>query len=130
MASAPCVRWGAIALVLDNEAFRHGFLSARQWYFADMYGEDGRAPQEPHHATTLTSEEVLRLVVMPDDQGRYHFYENLASIPGLSRWRAFVAHLSLMKQNITAIAWPNKNIFVGVYQRRITRDGTTSHASL
>ncbi len=42
-------------------------------------------------------------------------YENLASIPGLSRWRAFVAHLSLMKQNITAIAWPNKNIFVGVY---------------
>jgi hypothetical protein len=71
---------------------------------------------------------------MPDDQGRYHFdemgYENLASIPGLSRWRAFVAHLPLMKQSITAKSKPNKNIFVGVYQRRITRDGTTSHPSL
>lgn len=32
-------------------------------------------PQEPHHATTLTGEEVLRLVVMPDDQGRCHFDE-------------------------------------------------------
>jgi hypothetical protein len=85
-------------LVLDNETFRRGFLSARQWYVADIDGEDGRAPQEPHHNTTLTSEEVPRLVVMPDDQGFYHFdeigYENLASIPGLSRWRAFVAHLS------------------------------------
>jgi hypothetical protein len=69
-----------------NEAFRRGFLSARQWYFADIYGEDGRAPQEPHHATTLTSEEVLRLVVMPDDQGRYHFdemgYEDLPEYLG------------------------------------------------
>ena len=47
-----------------------GFWRARQWYFADMYGEDGRAPQESHHETALTSEEVLRLVVMPDEQGR------------------------------------------------------------
>lgn len=72
--------------LLDSEPFRRGFLSARQWYFADIYREDGRAPQEPHHATTLTSEEVLRLVVMPDDQGRYHFdemgYENLPEYLG------------------------------------------------
>ena len=72
MAQTPCVPWGTITLILDNEAFRRGFLSACQWYFADIYGEDGRAPQEPHHATTLTSEEVLRLVVLPDEQGRYH----------------------------------------------------------
>ena len=75
------VQWGTITLILDNEAFRRGFLSARQWYFADMYGEDGRQPEEPQHAVELTSEEVLRLVVMPDEQGRYHFdemgYENL-----------------------------------------------------
>lgn len=69
------VQWGTITLHLDNEAFRKGFLAARQWYFADIYGEDGRAPQEPQHAVELTSEEVLRLVVMPDEQGRYHFDE-------------------------------------------------------
>ena len=80
------VQWGTITLILDNEAFRRGFLSARQWYFADMYGEDGRQPEEPQHAVELTSEEVLRLVVMPDEQGRYHFdemgYENLPEYLG------------------------------------------------
>ena len=80
------VQWGTITLILDNEAFRRGFLSARQWYLADIYGEDGRAPQEPHHATTLTSEEVLRLVIMPEEQGCYHFdemgYENLPEYLG------------------------------------------------
>lgn len=69
------VQWGTITLHLDNEAFRRGFLSARQWYFADIYGEDGRAPEEPQRATQLTSEEVLRLVVQPDEQGHYHFDE-------------------------------------------------------
>ncbi len=69
------VQWGTITLHLDNEAFRRGFLAARQWYFQDIYGEDGRQPEEPQHAVALTSEEVLRLVVMPDDQGRYHFDE-------------------------------------------------------
>lgn len=69
------VRWGSVALHLDNEAFRKGFLAARQWYFADIYGEDGRKPEEPRHAVELTAEEVLRLVVMPDEQGGYHFDE-------------------------------------------------------
>jgi hypothetical protein len=32
------VQWGNVTLILDNDAFRHGFLSARQWYFADIYG--------------------------------------------------------------------------------------------
>jgi hypothetical protein len=36
--------------------------------------------------TSLTGEEVLRLVVMPDEQGRYHFdemgYENLPEYLG------------------------------------------------
>lgn len=67
MASATCAQWGPIILHLNNEAFRRGFLSARQWYFIDIYGEDGRVPEEPEHATALTSEEVLRLTVMPDD---------------------------------------------------------------
>jgi hypothetical protein len=71
----PQVPWGTITLILDNEAYRKGFLEERRWYFAASYGEDGRAPQEPHHATALTGEEVLRLVVMPDDQGHYHFDE-------------------------------------------------------
>ena len=69
------VQWGTITLILDNEAFRKGFLAARRWYFADSYREDGRAAQELQHMTSLTSEEVLRLVVMPDEQGRYHFDE-------------------------------------------------------
>lgn len=73
MAQTPCVQWGTITLILDNEAFRRGFLSARGWYFADIYGQDGRAAEEPQHAVSLTSEEMLRLVVMPDEQGRYHF---------------------------------------------------------
>ena len=86
MAPVPCVQWATITLHLDNEALRKGFLSARQWYFADIYGEDGRKPQEPQHAVELTTEEVLRLVVMPDEQGRYHFdemgYENLPEYLG------------------------------------------------
>ena len=31
--------------------------------------------EEPQHAVQLTAEEVLRLVVMPDEQGRSHFDE-------------------------------------------------------
>ena len=62
-----------MTLHLDNDAFRKGFLAARQWYFADIYGEDGRPPEEPQHAVQLTSEEVLRLIVQPDEQGRCHF---------------------------------------------------------
>src|SRR5258707_9656198 len=73
--ATPSVPWRNITLVLDNEAFQQGFLKARQWYFADIYGEDGRQPEEPQHAVSLTSEEVLRLVVMPDEQGHYHFDE-------------------------------------------------------
>lgn len=86
----PQLQWRTIPLTLDNEAFRKGFLEARRWSFADIYGEDGRAPQEPHHATTLTGEEVLRLVIISDEQGRYHFDEmslrEPSRIPGLSRW--------------------------------------------
>jgi hypothetical protein len=86
MAPVTCVRWGTITLHLDNEAFRRGFLSVRQWYFQDIYGEEGRKPEEPQHAVALTSEEVLRLVVMPDEQGHYHFdemgYENLPEYLG------------------------------------------------
>lgn len=73
--AAQHIQWGTTTLILDNEAFRKGFLAARRWYFADIYGEDGRAPEEPHHAIELTSKEVLRLVITPDEQGRYHFDE-------------------------------------------------------
>ena len=131
MAQTPCVQWGTITLVFDNEAFRKGLLAARQWYFQDMYGEDGRPPEEPpQHAVHLTSETVLRLVVMPDEQGRYHLdemgYENLASIPGVSGRRAFVAHLPHRRQSITAKSKPNRNIFVGMYLHSLMRDGTAS----
>jgi hypothetical protein len=37
--------------------------------------QNGRHPEEPQRALSLTSEEVLRLVVMPDEQERYHFDE-------------------------------------------------------
>jgi len=30
------VQWGTTTLILDNEAYRRGYLAARQWYFADM----------------------------------------------------------------------------------------------
>ena len=83
---APQVRWGTITLILDNEAFHRGFLAARQWYCQDIYGEDGRPPEEPQHAVELTSEAVLRLIVQPDEQGHYHFdemgYENLPEYLG------------------------------------------------
>ncbi len=69
------VQWGTTTLILDSEAFRRGFLAARRWYFEDIYGKDSRHPEEPQRALSLTSEEVLRLVVMPDEQGRYHFDE-------------------------------------------------------
>ncbi len=67
------VQWGTTTLILDNKAFRRGFLTARRWFFEDIYGEKGRCPEEPQRATSLTSEEVLRLVVMPDEQGVYRF---------------------------------------------------------
>jgi hypothetical protein len=69
------IQLGITTLILDNEAFRRGFLAARRWYDEDIYGEDGRHPEEPQRAQSLTSEEVLRLIVMPDEQGRYHFDE-------------------------------------------------------
>lgn len=79
-------QWGTITLILDNEAFRHGFLAARRWYFEDIYGQHGRQPEEPQRATRLSSEEVLRLVVMPDERGSYHFdemgHENLPEYLG------------------------------------------------
>jgi hypothetical protein len=80
------VPWGNVTLILDNEAFRRGFLAARQWYFQDIYGEEGRPPEELEHAVQLTSETALRLIVQPDEQGRYHFdemgYENLPEYLG------------------------------------------------
>ena len=43
-------------------------------------------PEEPQHATTLTSEEVLRLLIMPNKQGRCRFdemgYESLPEYLG------------------------------------------------
>ena len=69
------VQWGSVTLILDNEVFRKGFLSAREWYFQHIYREDGRPPEEPQHAVQLTAETVLRLIVQPDAQGRYHFDE-------------------------------------------------------
>jgi hypothetical protein len=81
------VQWGIITLILDNEVFRRGFLSGRQWYFQeDIYGEDGRPPEEPQYAAQLTAEEALRLIDQPDEQGRYHFHEmgmeHLPEYPG------------------------------------------------
>jgi hypothetical protein len=69
------IQWGTITRPLDNQAFRKGFLAARAWHFADIYPEDGRNSEQPHHAVELNAQEVLRLVVMLDDQGRYHFEE-------------------------------------------------------
>jgi hypothetical protein len=66
------VKWGSITLHLDNDAFQKGFLDGRRWYFQDIYGEEGRPPEEPQRATSLTSEDVLRIVAVPDEQGRYH----------------------------------------------------------
>ena len=56
------VQWGTVRLILDNEAFRRGFLAAREWYFKDIYGEDGRPPEEPQHAVQLTREEVPQVI--------------------------------------------------------------------
>lgn len=75
MAAPKSITWGTITLILDNEAFQQGFLVAREWYFKDIYGEDGRIAEEPQRGITLTAEEVLRLIVIPDEQGRYHFDE-------------------------------------------------------
>ena len=61
-----------ITLILDNEAFRKGFLEARRWYFADIYGENGRAPEEPERVIRLSSEDILRLIAVPDEQGYCH----------------------------------------------------------
>lgn len=86
MATPTSIPWGMTTLILDNEAFRRGFLTAHRWYFEDIYGEEGCQPEEPQRALSLTSEEVLRLVVIPDQQGHYHFdemgYDNLPEYLG------------------------------------------------
>ena len=69
------VRWGTIRLILDNEAFREGFFAARRWYVEDVSGQDGRAPEEPQRADYMSSEELLRLVIMPGADGIYRFDE-------------------------------------------------------
>jgi hypothetical protein len=61
--------------IATTRHFGKDFWLEDAWYFADIYGEDGRNPEEPQHAVELNAEEVLRLVVMLDDQGRYHFDE-------------------------------------------------------
>ena len=63
------VPWGRIVFHLDHEAFRKGYESGRAWYFKDCAGE------QPHRATSLTSEELLRLIVVPDEHRRYRFDE-------------------------------------------------------
>ncbi|SRR5579884_2174178 len=69
--SSEQVQWGNSTLHLDNDAFRKGFLEARRWYFHDIYGEEGRPPEEPQRASNLTSEDVLRMIAIPDARGRY-----------------------------------------------------------
>ncbi|HLG75309.1 MAG TPA: hypothetical protein VKV37_09945 [Ktedonobacteraceae bacterium] len=63
MAQTPCVQWGTITLILDNEAFRKGFLSARQWYFQDIYGKEGSKsgtkPTIPHAYANACSRKAL-----------------------------------------------------------------------
>ena len=65
----------------------------------------------------------------PGGQGRYHFgemgYENLASLLGLSRWRAFVAHLPPDEAEHY-----RKEPAQQEYLRRRTGDGTASRPSL
>lgn len=62
------VQWGCVVFHLDNAAFRQGFLSGRDYYSIDATTE------EPHRATNLTVEEVLRQIAVPDAKlGHYHF---------------------------------------------------------
>jgi len=109
------VQWGTTTLILDNEAFRRGFLAARQWYLQDIYGEDGRPPEEPQHTVELTSEEVLRLVVIPDEQGAITLMR-WATRTFLNTWgiwsATWVVLLALMKRSTTGKSKPNKNFFV------------------
>lgn len=69
------VQWGTIRLILDNEAFHEGFFAARRWYVEDVSGKDGGAPEEPQRADYMSSEELLRLGIMPGSDGIYHFDE-------------------------------------------------------
>lgn len=109
------VRWGMTTLMLDNEAFRREFLAARRWYFEDLYREDGRQPEEPQRALSLTSEEVLRLVVMPDEQGATTL-TRWAMRTFLNTWAIWVATWVVLllhwKQGTTGTSKPNKHIFV------------------
>lgn len=62
------VQWGRVVFHLDNAAFRQGFLQGREYYDIDATTE------EPHRATNLTVEEVLRQIAVPDARtGHYHF---------------------------------------------------------
>jgi hypothetical protein len=65
---ATVVQWGRIVFHLDNVAFCQGFLHGRDYYEIDATLE------EPHRATRLTVEEVLRQIAVPDAKiGHYRF---------------------------------------------------------
>ena len=72
----------------------------------------------------MTAEEVLRLVVMPDEQGRNHFDE--MSAEDLPEHLGYVVDMPPLKQRITGTSKPNQNIFVAAYQHRMKKDGNSS----
>lgn len=66
--SATVVQWGRVVFHLDNVAFCQGFLRGRDYYELDATQE------EPHRASRLTVEEVLRQIAVPDAKtGHYYF---------------------------------------------------------
>ncbi len=60
---AICVRWGTVLLKLDNCIFQKAYQKGRAYHFDTWCGADPR--------TVMTAEQIMGLVALPDDQGRY-----------------------------------------------------------
>jgi hypothetical protein len=61
------IPWGTITLVLDQQAFQEGYTHRRQYYFEDIWEEQGRAGRKE----ALTTEDLLGLIVVRDGRRVY-----------------------------------------------------------
>jgi hypothetical protein len=56
--------WGNAVLILDQDRFQQGYQNGLRYYFED------RSPEE-HPSGQITTSDLLHLLAIPDEQGRY-----------------------------------------------------------
>jgi hypothetical protein len=61
------IQWGHTTLILDQRAFKEGYIHGRQYYFEDAC--EGEERDEMQHR--IAASHLLSLIAMRDEQGCY-----------------------------------------------------------